>query len=721
MRLRFIAACVIAFSASVVRAQALADRVPEKVLLYVGWQGSESLGAGYQQSNLKGFLNDSNIPELVDEFLPRVLEKFGKGDAEAAAGMQLLSAIGGPVWRHPTAFFVADVEMKAGQPPTPHVALICDAGADADALKKELDAQVRKIPPGGPPVQVVRAAGLVTLSVGYGPGELKLPNPKSPDAKSLAADPTFLKALAIVGKGRAATLYVDVERLLATVDEAVTQFGPDEAKENWPKVREALGIGGLKRAIWTSGLDGKEWATNVFLAAPAPRTGLLSMLDGQPLSDPLLQSIPKNSTLAAAAHLNLAELVADVRTAVAKIDRNAAEQVDGGLRFVSEMLDLDVEKDLLASFGDEWAYYVDPAVAGRGTLGVTLVNRVHDAAKLDESLKKAQKSIQDFVTQQIHDKDVRFTFASTKVGDVEVNYLAIPLVTPSWAIKNGNLYVGLYPQVVATAAGRGAVKGDSILDNEAFAALRTRLGGEKASSFQFLDLPTTAIDSYGSWMAISHLDHFGDILGVPAPAMVLPPLNKLMARLSAAEQVSYSDADGFHLRAISPFPGAELLGSDPMAMMIPQQAMMVSILLPALNRAREQANRVKDASNLRQIGLAAMMYSNEKKGKFPDSLGELAKTQDITPQVFISPRTTTVAPPPGLRPDQAAAWVDEHADYVWAGKGKKNTAGADEILAYGKMESVTEGVNILYADGHVEFQMMEAAKELIEKSKKPEN
>jgi len=103
-------------------------------------------------------------------------------------------------------------------------------------------------------------------------------------------------------------------------------------------------------------------------------------------------------------------------------------------------------------------------------------------------------------------------------------------------------------------------------------------------------------------------------------------------------------------------------------------ALLISILLPSLNRAREQANRAKCANNLRQIALAAIMYaSNEvRTGAFPrtyfntsvstliasnqganqdnsfdktqtgdnnvcTSFFLVLKTQEITPEVFICP------------------------------------------------------------------------------------
>ncbi|HEV7301462.1 MAG TPA: prepilin-type N-terminal cleavage/methylation domain-containing protein [Tepidisphaeraceae bacterium] len=46
-------------------------------------------------------------------------------------------------------------------------------------------------------------------------------------------------------------------------------------------------------------------------------------------------------------------------------------------------------------------------------------------------------------------------------------------------------------------------------------------------------------------------------------------------------------------------------------------ALLISILLPSLNRARETANRVKCASNLRQVGQGLLLYSNENRQAYP--------------------------------------------------------------------------------------------------------
>jgi prepilin-type N-terminal cleavage/methylation domain-containing protein/prepilin-type processing-associated H-X9-DG protein len=49
-------------------------------------------------------------------------------------------------------------------------------------------------------------------------------------------------------------------------------------------------------------------------------------------------------------------------------------------------------------------------------------------------------------------------------------------------------------------------------------------------------------------------------------------------------------------------------------------AVLISLLLPALNRSREHARRVACAANLKQLGAAINMYANEAKGKTPQHL-----------------------------------------------------------------------------------------------------
>jgi prepilin-type N-terminal cleavage/methylation domain-containing protein/prepilin-type processing-associated H-X9-DG protein len=61
-------------------------------------------------------------------------------------------------------------------------------------------------------------------------------------------------------------------------------------------------------------------------------------------------------------------------------------------------------------------------------------------------------------------------------------------------------------------------------------------------------------------------------------------------------------------------------------------ALLVAILLPALNRAREQSNLIKCQSNLREIGQTLMMYVNDYQGSLPYGILEF---------------DDTLAPPPG--------------------------------------------------------------------------
>src|SRR5688500_2871501 len=46
-------------------------------------------------------------------------------------------------------------------------------------------------------------------------------------------------------------------------------------------------------------------------------------------------------------------------------------------------------------------------------------------------------------------------------------------------------------------------------------------------------------------------------------------------------------------------------------------AVLIGIMLPVLSKARAQANRAECLSNIRQLGVAVLMYCNDNDGWFP--------------------------------------------------------------------------------------------------------
>jgi len=135
-------------------------------------------------------------------------------------------------------------------------------------------------------------------------------------------------------------------------------------------------------------------------------------------------------------------------------------------------------------------------------------------------------------------------------------------------------------------------------------------------------------------------------------------------------------------------------------------ALLISILLPSLNKARETANRAKCASNLHQIGLAILLYQNENNQLSPRTiLGTdppsptwgyngtpgtldpfngaegvnnvtasfflLARLEQLTPAVFVCPSSNAEAWDFGGGSNSAQNWLD------WNG-----TSGVQKNLSY---------------------------------------
>jgi prepilin-type processing-associated H-X9-DG protein len=712
MKLRFCAFLALLLVPHFCLAQPMADRVPSDAVIYFGWQGGDSLGTAYDQSHLKGVIDSSTIPQFFSEFLPRVIEQLGKEDAQAAAVFRSVHGIGRVFWPKPCAIYFGGIDMNAPAP-MPRLTLIADGGADAQKMLESINPLVESLNRAGVPlVASVHAKRFVTISVGAdiaGPFAGLLGDGADKTVPPLNARPEFTDTLRQVQKNPTVALYIDADAALKLIDQIAAGEGAG-VQQHIANVRDAMGLAGIKRIAAAAGFDGADWGTQCFVAAPAPRNGLLAMLDNKPLSEATLKLIPKTSNYAAAGRLDVAKAFNAIRALIGDLDPDTQKMLDQGLGAAGAMTAVNLQTQLFEPLGDEWAFFTDPNVGGNSIMGFVLVNHLDDAKTVETALDKLGLAIGNIITAQAQGDGITIAMRQTKVADVNVRYWGLPFFSPSWTIKDGNLYIALQPQLVASAAA-GAGKAGSILDNPTFTATRKRLAVENAANVSYIDLRETVTSSYATTLAMARLGlGFADMFGMQAPPMVLPPLHKLREQLGPASSATWTDDAGWHMKSITPFPGSELFATEANLLMA-QQALALSVMLPAMNRGREAANRVKCASNMRQMGQGVLLYANDHKGKYPQNVGELAQT-DILQQweIYVCPDAGIAPPPPDVQkdPKKFSPWINQNATYVYLGATMNNTNPADQVLMYEKPGNHPgrQGLNVLYNDGHVEWVMM---------------
>jgi prepilin-type processing-associated H-X9-DG protein len=135
-------------------------------------------------------------------------------------------------------------------------------------------------------------------------------------------------------------------------------------------------------------------------------------------------------------------------------------------------------------------------------------------------------------------------------------------------------------------------------------------------------------------------------------------------------------------------------------------AWMVAVLLPSLDRRPVHAPRLRCASNLRQIGQGVQIYAYEHKGAFPPDFATLLLlTEDLASEAFICPATDDTRAEGATTQAVATSLTmgAHHLSYVYTGNGLSVKSSADAVVAYEPLSNHGDGMNVLYADGHVQW------------------
>lgn len=559
--------------ASPAMAQPLADRVPDDAIIYIGWQGTRTMGAAFEQSHLNGVIKDANLSLTLDRMVTLMAQTADREQPGAGKIFSLWQQIGQVGWEHPWAFYFGGVTFRGNQDaPIPYVALMIDAGDAAPAIAAKLNNELAQAMPGGPqqmneiPLSIQTFGSVVVI----GSKTLAKDVPQlaallgGGEGKTIKANAAFTQSLKKVPANSVAVAYIDTARLLTLVDQAVVISEDREALEKWPKIRDAMGLAGLKRVVWGGNFADKNWESITYVEAPSPRRGIVKLLESKPLSKDAVGLIPSNVSWASAMSFDLAAMYDELLVVAEKIEPGASMDIKAGVNDVSQEVGLDVEANLIRGLGSEWVSYSDPNAAAFMGLGFTMVNRTKNA----ESIGKVLTQIENMANQMAPQGQPQVQ--SMKQGDMTVYFTPVAMFTPAWSLHEGNLYVSMSPQGVMAAAQRGSKVEGSILSNPKFAdQMKLMKVGDSYSQMAFTDLQQTVPQTYQTLqmalgMAAQQAPEAGQVMAM------LPPLGAIMPHLGPVTSASWSDDQGIYLRNYSPFPGAATLGSG----INPQQLMM---------------------------------------------------------------------------------------------------------------------------------------------------
>ncbi|MEM6458237.1 MAG: hypothetical protein AAF710_02470 [Planctomycetota bacterium] len=719
------AAAVLWFGGVVCAEAELPAVVPVDAMAAVYWAGMDAgNGAeGYGESKLAAMLADTDLPGRIDRAVTASLREQAEWDDEAATALQVWQDLSPVVWRRPWAFWFSGLEKADGDTwddMTPKIGFVIEPGDDAAAVGKWMLLLHQQI------TNEADVAGPFDLSLiddGRRLGLLLNTDLAAPDAEArLITEADFVAATDGLSVEPAAWVYSDLAAIRGFFSDILEAEQERMASRGQAMptamlglfgvgpVAGPLGLDGLDAFAWSAGFNDGDWEQSLFIAAPAPRAGVLTLMDQLAVDESQLAGVPRTVTWLRASRLDLAEAWDVTTQALFEIEPDAREGFDEAMGEFRGEMGFDLYDDLVATFGDAWTAYTDPSTGGMFGSGVTLVASTRDADTLEQTLG----TITQRINETFEDNGAGFRFRAVERDGYTEHSLFMPFVAPSWAVVDDRLIFSLTAQGVGAAVLHARAPENSFLNQmpEGATAASTKLVGAvdpDPTSMGYVDYAKTAANLYqGYAMGINLLAMQAGGEMPFNPTDLLPPLETITPHLAPGASYDVVDDAGYHRRTISPFPGASVLSPDvvfssPTLTVLPN-LMFLSRAVPPLGQAREQARHTVSMSNLRQLGVAAMAWSIDHDARLPPSLAAVFPHYVENPEVFFAPSD------PQAIDDSAGLTADELAklgSYLYV----PTTLTVNEIewpsehvlaLERPRVWGPGERHAVLFADGHTE-------------------
>jgi len=684
-------------------AEKLLTMMPDDVVGFVATSGGDDLKPAFEKTIMSRIWNDAGVITFREAIKKELMAKAAQEMAELNdTGVDLIEGIIRQVTARPLVIGVAQKDTAQGPP------LYGFAILDAGPRKAEMAASLAKLE------SFADEGDIVEIEI----GSAKLHGPKDPgdvpgywgwvgnyfvfavnDGKGLAlkyvqgnnSRPAPACLQNVPGTGDALVVHFNREKVFNILGMIAGMEG-GQGEEEFAAIKAAireLGLNNIKSFTERVGFDGPDIVGNCFMEMPQPRTGIfanfktinLSMFD---MADP-------GAISATAVNCDIAGIYDTVMKTARNVIGDDFSEVEQGIAAIEAELNFKIRQGLLESLSGPMLFYVLP---GGVTMqspqgGFVIIAKLKDAKLWEDSLtalgkfaaEKSEGMVQ--VSSQVQEGRTVYTWA--------VMPLAMAQVMPSWTVVGDQVVVGSNPALLTSAVSQINSGTNSIRSTDGFSKVTAKLPADLLSfkygdsKLQFTQL-TTALQQFWPMATM-----FASNAGVKLP-FVLPQLSHIAQDMGPSCQYSWFDAQGLR----SYYRGA---GIEPTLGAVAGGAVGAGILMPALARARQQARNAVSMSNLKQLGLAVIMYADDHDGTLPENF-EQAKKYYGNSKVLESP----------LKPKDF-----DGPSYIYvSGHTMKAESPARQIVIYENPEYCQDTINALFLDGHVERMPQDRFRETLE-------
>ncbi len=669
----------------------LTKLMPDEVVYFVATGGKAAISDDFQKSIMGRLWNDPSTQSFVTAIRTELMSKLQSGavDEHVPQMIALATKYGCLALDRPLMTGIARVENEQGPPACAFA--ILDAGprkTDLVNAVSEIEAMI-----GEGEITEVQVGTLSMHSLagsevpvywgwvgdylvfalndagGAATKHLVAPRPAPTDQLKKVSNSGDLLAV-----------YYDVPQIWSVIDTLAAREGGGPKVAIVKAALKELGLDKLGTVVARTGFSGANLVSESFVGAPAPRTGLLAAF--KPIDLNLLKTVDAQAVTASVFNCDVALIYDTAMNAVKAVSPDEGyPEIQKALAQVESELGFSIRDGLLQSLAGPVVFYTLPAgkMVEAPMGGIVVELKLHDPALFEKTMTQ----LGTFVAQVSNGMLQVGSQADEQGRTIHVwasPALAFAQAMPTWVIVGDQVVIGsntaLCEMGIKQAA--GSADGGSLLDTEGFKKIAAGLP-ENLLSFNYTDSAVMfnqmMMQLQQVWpMAMMAATH----AHIKLPVM-LPSLGHIAKDMQPSCEYNYATPEGF--RAVYRGTGLEVSLRG-----VAGAALGAGIAMPALARARSQARRAVDMSRLKQIGIAMRMYADDHDDQFPPDLETLK---------------------PYLGDDRALESSRKPGDfegpsYIYI-TGQNLGMYPGNIVVYENTGYCSDGVNVLFLDGHVEF------------------